>query len=187
MRRRPICGNWQSKCWDGSLESCTKEKGMIDTHSHIYVPEFSEDVDDVVARARQARIERIFMPNINMQSVEPMLDLCRRYPGYLYPMMGLHPEDVRDDWAQVLSEMEVLLQQPGHPFVAVGEVGLDFYWDKTYCEEQKMAFGVSLIILTALSFAKNNRSTMLREFNISGSSSEFISKDAKLTASEMLR
>lgn len=117
---------------------------MIDTHSHIYVPEFSEDVDDVVARARQAGIERIFMPNINMQSVEPMLDLCRRYPGYLYPMMGLHPEDVRDDWAQVLSEMEVLLQQPGHPFVAVGEVGLDFYWDKTYCKEQKMAFDAQI-------------------------------------------
>ena len=73
-----------------------------------------------------------------------MLALCHRYPGYLYPMIGLHPEDVKEDWEQLLSEMETMLQQPGNPFVAVGEVGLDFYWDKTFSEEQKKALDVQI-------------------------------------------
>ena len=73
-----------------------------------------------------------------------MLALCHRYPGYLYPMIGLHPEDVKEDWEQLLSEMGAMLQQPGSPFVAVGEVGLDFYWDKTFSEEQKKALDVQI-------------------------------------------
>ena len=117
---------------------------MIDTHSHIYVEEFADDVDDVVSRAQQAGVEKILLPNINRESIEPMLALCHRYPGYLYPMMGLHPEDVKEDWEQLLSEMETMLQQPGNPFVAVGEVGLDFYWDKTFSEEQKKALDVQI-------------------------------------------
>ena len=117
---------------------------MIDTHSHIYVEEFADDVDDVVSRAQQAGVEKILLPNINRESIEPMLALCHRYPGYLYPMIGLHPEDVKEDWEQLLSEMETMLQQPGNPFVAVGEVGLDFYWDKTYSEEQKKALDVQI-------------------------------------------
>jgi TatD DNase family protein len=117
---------------------------MIDTHSHIYVEEFADDVDDVVSRAQQAGVEKILLPNINRESIEPMLALCHRYPGYLYPMLGLHPEDVKEDWEQLLSEMETMLQQPGNPFVAVGEVGLDFYWDKTFSEEQKKALDVQI-------------------------------------------
>ena len=117
---------------------------MIDTHSHIYVEEFADDVDEVVSRAQQAGVEKILLPNINRESIEPMLALCHRYPGYLYPMMGLHPEDVKEDWEQLLSEMETMLQQPGNPFVAVGEIGLDFYWDKTFCEEQKKAFDAQI-------------------------------------------
>lgn len=113
---------------------------MIDTHSHIYGPEFIEDVDAVVFRAQQAGIEKILLPNINKESIAPMLDLCQRYPGYLYPMMGLHPEDVRDDWEMQLQQMERYLQIPGHPYIAIGEVGLDFYWDKTFAVAQVKAF-----------------------------------------------
>lgn len=109
---------------------------MIDTHSHIYEPEFDEDRDLVVARAREAGVERILLPNINAASIQPMLSLCNRYPDYLFPMIGLHPEDVKEDYQQVLDDMEQLLQQPRHPFIAVGEVGLDFYWDDTYKEQQ---------------------------------------------------
>ena len=101
-------------------------------------------MDDVVSRAQQAGVEKILLPNINRESIEPMLALCHRYPGYLYPMIGLHPEDVKEDWEQLLSEMETMLQQPGNPFVAVGEVGLDFYWDKTFSEEQKKALDVQI-------------------------------------------
>lgn len=113
---------------------------MIDTHSHIYGPEFDEDRDQVVARAREAGVERVLLPNINSDTVEPMLALCRRYPDYCLPMMGLHPEDVRADYAGVLSSMRELLQQPAHPYIAIGEVGLDFYWDQTFRTEQLGAF-----------------------------------------------
>lgn len=113
---------------------------LIDTHSHIYLDDFSEDADEVIARAQTAGIGKIFLPNINVASIEPMNALAARYPGYLYPMMGLHPEDVGDDWAHVLDEMEALIAERANPYIAVGEVGLDFYWDRTYAEAQQQAF-----------------------------------------------
>lgn len=112
---------------------------MTDTHSHMYGPEFDEDRELAIQRAREAGVERILLPNINLGTIAPMLDLCRRHADYCYPMLGLHPEDVKDDWAEVLRHMEELLQQPDHPYVAVGEVGLDFYWDTTYKQEQLAA------------------------------------------------
>ena len=113
---------------------------MIDTHSHIYVEEFDEDRAEAVARARDAGVERILLPNINATSVEAMLRLCSQYPGYLYPMLGLHPTDLTPDFRQVLDAMEERLREKNHPFVAVGEVGLDYYWDKTYYHQQQEAF-----------------------------------------------
>ena len=113
---------------------------MIDTHSHIYGPEFDEDRELVVERARQAGVERILLPNINEASIDPMLSLCQSYPGYCYPMMGLHPEDVAEDYLQVLDRMEERLKEPSHPYVAVGEVGLDFYWDASRATQQIDAF-----------------------------------------------
>ena len=111
---------------------------IIDTHSHLYVPEFSEDIADVVERAQAAAVEKVLLPNINAESVGEMLALCRCWPDFFYPMMGLHPTDVNEDYEKVLDEMEQLLSDP-HPFIAIGEVGLDYYWDKTYFEEQKRA------------------------------------------------
>ena len=67
---------------------------MIDTHSHIDAEEFQDDVEQVILRAKEAGVEKILIPNINADTVEPVLDLCRRHPGILFPMMGLHPEDV---------------------------------------------------------------------------------------------
>ena len=114
---------------------------MIDTHSHIYEPEFNADREDVVQRARQAGVERILLPNINADSIAPMLELCHRHPGYCYPMLGLHPEDVKPDtYLQVLADMETRLADPEHPYIAIGEVGLDFYWDKSHAREQEEAF-----------------------------------------------
>ena len=113
---------------------------MIDTHSHIYGPEFAEDIHEVIARAKAAGVERILLPNINADSVEPMLSLCAQYPGYLYPMMGLHPTELAEGYEQVLDRMEERLREAHHPYVAVGEVGLDFYWDRSQCEEQKAVF-----------------------------------------------
>lgn len=118
---------------------------MIDTHSHIYEPEFDADREEVVQRARQAGVERILLPNINAGSIEPMLSLCRLYPGYCFPMLGLHPEDVEPStYKQVLADMERLLEEQNHPYIAIGEVGLDFYWDKSFALEQEEAFRIQI-------------------------------------------
>lgn len=113
---------------------------MIDTHSHIYGPEFDEDRTEVVARAQEAGVERILLPNIDKASITPMLNLCRDYLGYCYPMMGLHPTELTSEWKSDLEMMHQLLLDPAHPYIAVGEVGLDFYRDRTYAEEQQQAF-----------------------------------------------
>ncbi len=133
---------------------------MIDTHSHIYGSEFDEDIDHVVSRAYLAGVERILLPNINLRSVKRMLSLCERYPGYIYPMLGLHPTDVGEDFRQELEEMERRLTAESHPYIAVGEVGLDFYWDETYREQQMEAFlfQIELAIRTCLPLVIHTRS-----------------------------
>ena len=113
---------------------------MTDTHSHIYGTEFDEDRTLVIERAQRAGVERILLPNINDRTIAPMLALCQACPGYCYPMLGLHPEDVADDYRQVLDRMEELLTDAGHPYIAVGEVGLAFYWDASRAGQQLDAF-----------------------------------------------
>jgi TatD DNase family protein len=109
---------------------------MIDTHSHIYGPEFDDDRAEVLQRARLAGVDKVLLPNINEESIARMLQVAKEYPNMCYPMMGLHPEDVKEDWAQVLDRMEMQLDG----MIAVGEVGLDFYWDTTFRKEQIEAF-----------------------------------------------
>ena len=105
---------------------------MVDTHSHIYVEDFEQDLDDVVQRALQVGVDKIFLPNINEESIAPMFALAERYPNTCYPMIGLHPEDVKENWQPVLERMAPYLSK----VIAVGEAGLDFYWDATYKKEQ---------------------------------------------------
>ena len=109
---------------------------IIDTHSHLFVEEFDEDRPEVMHRAREAGVQRILMPNIDLSTVEPMLRVCAEYSGFCYPMLGLHPTEVTADYRQGLSELKQLLQSHPQTFVAIGEVGLDLYWDKTYKAEQ---------------------------------------------------
>lgn len=109
---------------------------MIDTHSHIYGPEFDDDRAEVLQRARLTGVDKVLLPNINEESIARMLQVAKEYPDMCYPMMGLHPEDVKEDWAQVLERMEMQLDG----MIAVGEVGLDFYWDTTFRKEQIEAF-----------------------------------------------
>ena len=110
---------------------------FIDTHAHLDGEEFAQDLDEVVARAKAAGVGSIFVPAINLPSVSTVLATCRRYPDYLYPMIGLHPEDVRDDWREILAQMKTMLSAP---FIAIGEVGLDYYWSREYADEQLAAF-----------------------------------------------
>lgn len=113
--------------------------GYIDTHTHIYLEEFDADSAEVVSRARAAGAEALFLPNIDATSVAPMLRLCEAYPGFCFPMLGLHPTELPPDPRPVLDEMERMLTADRR-FIAVGEVGLDFYWDDSRRDEQIEVF-----------------------------------------------
>lgn len=110
---------------------------FIDTHAHLDGEEYNDDRDEVVARAREAGVSAILVPAIHLPSITAVLDVCRRYPGYAYPMIGLHPEEVKTDWREVLAEMKKLYTDE---FIAVGEVGLDYYWSREFEKEQLEAF-----------------------------------------------
>ena len=113
---------------------------MIDTHCHLDGEEFAVDRNEVVARARAAGVTKVFVPAIHLQSCQTVLDVCRQYPGYCYPMLGLHPEEVRADWKTVLAQLKSsILHQPSS-IIAIGEVGLDYYWSREFEQEQLDAF-----------------------------------------------
>ena len=109
---------------------------MIDTHSHLFVEEFAEDLPEVIARAQEAGVTHVFMPNIDDTTVDDMLRVCAAYPGYCFPMLGFHPTSVDGDVMHKVHRMKEKLVE-GHPYVAIGEVGLDLYWDKTWLKEQE--------------------------------------------------
>lgn len=110
---------------------------FIDTHAHLDGVEFDADRDEVVARARAAGVSKVFVPAIDLPSVDSVLSTCERYPGYAYPMIGLHPEEVRADYKTVLASMRQLVSPR---FIAIGEVGLDYYWSREFEREQLEAF-----------------------------------------------
>ena len=111
---------------------------MIDTHSHIYSEEFDADRTEVVRRAKDAGVERIIMPNVDSESLQRMLDTEKQYPDYCYATIGLHPTSVEENYRDVLDLVRSELER--RKYVAVGEIGLDFYWDKTFIQEQVIAF-----------------------------------------------
>ena len=112
---------------------------LIDTHSHLFLEEFSDDLPQVMERARQAGVSRIYMPNIDSTTIEPMLSVCADYPDFCYPMIGLHPTSVNESYRQELAIVRERLEAPNN-FVAIGEIGLDLYWDKTFLNEQLYVF-----------------------------------------------
>lgn len=113
---------------------------LVDTHAHIYDKGFRDDIGDVIKRSRDAGVERIYLPNIDSTSIDAMLELEQRFPGYCIPTMGLHPCHVGGDFEKELYIVEEWLAR--RPFVAVGEMGTDLYWDKTNFEKQKQAFNI---------------------------------------------
>lgn len=118
---------------------------IIDTHTHLDGEEFADDRQEVIERAQQAGVCKVFIPAIDLPSVTTVMQVCSANPGYAYPMIGLHPEEVRADWQQVLDEMKQLLlanlQSATQPHaIAIGEVGLDYYWSREFEKEQLAAF-----------------------------------------------
>lgn len=115
---------------------------FIDTHTHLYSEQFNEDRTEMIQRAIAAGVERMYMPNIDLNSVDGMHALEKQFPENCFGMMGLHPCSVDANWELVLAKMRVLLEK--RPYVAVGEIGIDLYWDKTFVAEQKEAFRIQI-------------------------------------------
>ncbi|MBK9256811.1 MAG: TatD family hydrolase [Saprospiraceae bacterium] len=110
---------------------------FIDTHAHIYSKEFDTDLGDMLARTRASGVEKIFMPNIDSDSVERMIQIADEYP-FCHPMIGLHPCHVKENYLEELAFMENWLSK--REFAAIGEIGIDLYWDVTFAKEQEIAF-----------------------------------------------
>ncbi|MBX7052864.1 MAG: TatD family hydrolase [Flavobacteriales bacterium] len=121
---------------------------LIDTHSHIYLPQFDEDLDAMIARAREAGVTKIFLPNIDLDSIPLMHKLSDRYPELCYPMLGLHPCDVKENYIDVLNTMKPMFND--RKYIAVGEIGIDLYWDKTTLDIQIEAFKIQCAWAKAL-------------------------------------
>lgn len=113
---------------------------LVDSHAHLFLEEFTQDLPLVIERAKQAGVTHIFMPNIDSTTIEPLLKTCDEYPDCCFPMIGLHPTSVKDDYLQELGIVQRQLEKNAKRYVAIGEIGLDLYWDKTYLNEQLVVF-----------------------------------------------
>jgi len=122
---------------------------LIDTHTHIYLPEFDADRDETVARATGSGVIKMLLPNIDIHSIDSMLSAVSRYQNICLPMIGLHPTSVKGDYLSQLDKLESIYSN--HKFVAIGEIGIDLYWDKTFLNEQIIA------LRTQIKFAIENR------------------------------
>jgi TatD DNase family protein len=111
---------------------------MIETHAHIYSKDYNEDRTEMLDRAWHIGIEQIWMPNCDSGTIEGMMQLAETYPGKCLPMIGLHPTYVKDDFEKELLIMEEWLGK--YPFIAVGEIGMDLFWDVSFREQQEKAF-----------------------------------------------
>jgi len=111
---------------------------LIDTHSHIYAEVFKDDIAEAIQRAKEANVGKILLPNVDSESIEPMFQLVKDYPGFCLPMMGLHPTSVKENFEEELILCEQWLNK--EDFVAIGEIGIDLYWDKSFLKEQQFAF-----------------------------------------------
>lgn len=111
---------------------------LIDTHNHLYLEEFDPQQDELVLIAKESGIDKLLLPNVDLTTVDRMHHLCDRHPDFAYPMMGLHPTSVGRDYVTVLKGIESFLNK--RTYCAIGEIGMDLYWDKTYQKEQTEVF-----------------------------------------------
>jgi len=111
---------------------------MIDTHSHIYAEEFDSDRNEVILRAQKADVTKIILPNVDSESLPRMLQLESEYPGYCFAAIGLHPTSVKENYAEELAIVKKELER--REYIAIGEIGIDLYWDKSFLKEQIQVF-----------------------------------------------
>jgi TatD DNase family protein len=111
---------------------------LIDTHTHLFLEEFREDIDAVIKKSVEKGINEFYLPNIDSTSIDAMLTLCNTYPDVCFPMIGLHPCSVNKDFEKELNIVEQWLEK--RKFYGIGETGIDLYWDRTFEKEQKISF-----------------------------------------------
>jgi TatD DNase family protein len=121
---------------------------FIDTHTHLFSDQFDEDIDAVVERSIAAGVEKFFLPNINRDSFQSMMNLVNKYPDHMYPMMGLHPCDVKDNFEEEIEFVYEMHKQM--KFYGVGEMGIDLHWDLDFVEQQKEAFKLQVSLAKEL-------------------------------------
>jgi len=115
---------------------------LIDTHSHCYLPSMLEDRDEWIQRLKDNHVGKVLLPNIDLESVAPLHELCNAYPNTFYPMMGLHPCDVKENYIEVLDKIHSIINQNPKKYCGIGEIGLDYHWDLTFQKEQKHALEI---------------------------------------------
>jgi len=111
---------------------------FIDTHTHLFLPEFDADRDQVIANAQKEGVEKLLLPNVDSSTLERLNDLVKKYPDFCLPMIGLHPTSVKEDFKDELELVENYLKD--NKVCAIGEIGMDLYWDKTFLKEQEKVF-----------------------------------------------
>lgn len=111
---------------------------LIDTHTHLFLPEFDTDIDQVINNAKKNGVEKVILPNVDSSTTERLQNLVDTYPDFCLPLMGLHPTSVKENFKQELQTVEKSILQK--KMYGIGEIGIDLYWDKTFLKEQKQAF-----------------------------------------------
>ena len=114
----------------------------VDSHTHLYLEAFEADREQMIHRALDAQVKRMLLPNIDSSSMEAMFRLSDQFPGHCFPMMGLHPGSVKENYQEELAQVERALNREG--IIAIGETGIDLYWDKSFIKEQQEAFAVHI-------------------------------------------
>lgn len=112
---------------------------LIDTHAHLYVDRFKDDLSDIVLRAKEAQVEKVLLPNIDVSTIESLKKITVEHPSFFLPMMGLHPTSIDSNYKENLDIIYRELNSDFH-YLAIGEIGIDLYWDNTYIKEQTEAF-----------------------------------------------
>ena len=115
---------------------------FIDTHAHTYHERLADDTDIIVQRAKEAKVSKVLLPNIDSESIDDLLALCDKYPEHFYPMVGLHPCNVNENFKSELGKLEPYLSDDR--IVAVGETGTDLYWDKTFIDQQRRSLEIQI-------------------------------------------
>tara|TARA_B100000579_G_scaffold417579_1_gene414240 strand:+ start:569 stop:1336 length:768 start_codon:yes stop_codon:yes gene_type:complete len=115
---------------------------LIDSHIHLYLEDFKLEEKSLIEKAIKKNIKKFLLPNIDLSTIEELILLCKKYPKYCYPMIGLHPCSVKKNYSKVLNKL--MKKMNSTDFIAIGEVGIDLYWDRTFIEEQKNAFRIQI-------------------------------------------